>query len=222
MKTFRTLIVGMILGSGAATANAQYYQLANQIADVLQPALSGGLNYKGFVDASYTGGIGPRKANFVEITTTQGFSYASWFYMGVGLGVQAMITDRNDNYNPWQYPGDWDASRNHSRTGWVIPLYTDFRFNIGKPTDTSFFIDLRVGASFLVSDNYLEIGDGFLTDSEAFYFKPSIGLRIPLGESGKQAVNIGVNYQLMTQNYWYRNSDNVTLSSFGASVGFEW
>ena len=142
--------------------------------------------------------------------------------MGVGIGVQAIMTDRNDNYDPWQYPGDWDESRSRSRTGWIMPLYTDFRFNIGSPTDTSFFIDLRLGASFLLSDNYLEIGDGFLDSDQAFYLKPTIGMSIPLNNSGKQAVNIGVSYQLMTQNYWYRNSSDITLSSFGATIGFEW
>ncbi|MCM1348710.1 MAG: hypothetical protein NC338_04795 [Firmicutes bacterium] len=222
MKTFRALLASAALLCCTLTSHAQYYQLANQLTDVIRPALLGGFNYKGFVDASYTAGLGPRKASFVELTTTQGFQYASWFYMGVGLGVQALIADRNDNYNPWQYPGGWDSSRGHSKTGWVLPLYTDFRFNIGKPTDTSMFIDLRLGASFLLSDDYIEIGDGFLTNSEAFYFKPTIGMRVPLNESGKQAVNIGVSYQLLTQNYWYRYSDNVTLSSFGATIGFEW
>lgn len=222
MKTSRLLTASALLLAGSGLAHGQYYQLANQITDVLQPALLGGFNYKGFVDASYTAGVGPRRADFVELTTTQGFQYSNWFYMGVGLGVQMMNSTLGDNYNPWQYPGDWDASKRHSKTGWVLPLYSDFRFNIGSRTSTSFFIDLRVGASFLISDNYIEIGDGFLTNSEAFYFKSSIGMRIPLNDSGKQALNVGLSYQLMTQNYWYRNSNDVTLSSFGASIGFEW
>ncbi len=216
------MATGLLVLAGTTFASAQYYELANQIPQLISPALSGNFNYKGFVDASYTAGVGPRQADFVELTTTQGFKYSSWFFMGVGIGVQAIMTDRNDNYDPWQYPGDWDESRSRSRTGWIMPLYTDFRFNIGSPTDTSFFIDLRLGASFLLSDNYLEIGDGFLDSDQAFYLKPTIGMSIPLNNSGKQAVNIGVSYQLMTQNYWYRNSSDITLSSFGATIGFEW
>ena len=57
-----------------------------------------------------------------------------------------------------------------------------------------------------------------------FYFKPSLGVRVPLSSKNpKQAVNFGVTYQLLTSdnNYsWYGNS--VTLSSFGATIGFEW
>ena len=47
-------------------------------------------------------------------------------------------------------------------------------------------------------------------------------MRIPLNDSGSQAVNIGLSYQLMTQDYWYRSYSDVTLSSFGATIGFEW
>lgn len=222
MKSLRILAGLLLLGASASQASAQYYELANQIPQLLSPALSGSFNYKGFVDLSYTKGVGPRQADFVEVTTTQGFQYASWFYMGVGAGVQVVMTNRNDNYNPWQYPGDWDSSRGTSRTGWMLPLYTDFRFNIGEVKSPSFFIDCRIGASFLLNNDYLEIGDGFLSSNQTFYFKPGIGMRIPLTESGKQAFNIALNYQLMTQNYWYRSSSNITLSSFGASVGFEW
>ena len=163
-----------------------------------------------------------RQADFIEVTTTQGFQFTPWFYMGAGIGVQTIMTNRNDNYDPWQYPGDWDSNKGRSRTGWMLPLYSDFRFNIGPRNDTSFFIDLRVGASFLLSDDYLEIGDGFLNSDQTFYLKPSIGMRIPLNDSGSQAVNIGLSYQLMTQDYWYRSYSDVTLSSFGATIGFEW
>lgn len=222
MKKNRLIAFVLFVVMLPGLVHAQYYELANQIPQVLAPALSGSMNYKGFLDASYTKGIGPRQADFVEVTTTQGFQFVPWFYMGVGLGVQTIMTNRNDSYDPWQYPGDWDSSRGRSRTGWMLPLYSDFRFNIGSSTDTSFFIDLRVGASFLLSDDYLEIGDGFLNSNQAFYFKPTLGMRIPLNDSGSQAVNIGLSYQLMTQDYWYRSYSDVTLSSFGATIGFEW
>lgn len=222
MKRLRSLLPSLMLLGCCSAASAQYYQLANQIPQLIQPALLGGLNYKGFVEAGYTAGIGPRKANFAEISTTQGFRYSSWFFMGVGIAFQYVNTERSDNYNPWQYRGYADG-HSSSRGACMMPLYSDFRFNIGNGmTSTSFFIDLRLGASFLLGNDYLEIGDGFLTSNEAFYFRPSIGLRIPLNQSGSQALNVGVNYQLLTQDYWYRYSNDVTLSSFGMSVGFEW
>lgn len=222
MNTLKKIAVALTALFAGITAHAQYYQLANQIPQMLQPALSGGFNYKGFVDASYTKGVGPRQADFVELSTTQGFQYSTWFYMGVGLGVQAIMTNRGENYDPWQYPDEWDSDHGMSKTGWMLPLFTDFRFNIGKPQTTSFFIDLKLGASFLLSSDYLEIGDGYINSNQTFYFKPTIGMRIPLNDSGRQALNIGVSYQLMTQNYWYRYSSDIALSSFGCTVGFEW
>lgn len=119
----------LIIGTG--TAGAQYYQIANQIPGLLQPALSGGLNYKGYVDGSYVVGMGNRRADFLELTTTQGFRYSSWFFMGVGAGVQVMFSDSNHPERP-SWPADgFDPDRGTTRTACMIPLYTDFRFNIG-------------------------------------------------------------------------------------------
>ncbi len=223
MKKSRLNAISLAIMIGSASASAQYYQIANQIPQMLQPALSGSLNYKGFVDASYVKGIGQRNADFLELTTTQGFQYSSWFFMGVGAGVEAIFTNPNTSVDRWDNtPDSFDQSKGHSKTGWIIPLYTDFRFNIGSPANTSFYIDLRLGASFLVSNDYLEIGDGFMTNSECFYFKPSVGLRIPMNDIGSQALNTGISYQLVTSNYWYRYSYNTSLSSLGVSIGFEW
>ncbi len=88
MKKSRLNAISLAIMIGSASASAQYYQIANQIPQMLQPALSGSLNYKGFVDASYVKGIGQRNADFLELTTTQGFQYSSWFFMGVGAGVK--------------------------------------------------------------------------------------------------------------------------------------
>ncbi|MDE6271149.1 MAG: hypothetical protein K2M12_09900, partial [Muribaculaceae bacterium] len=135
----------------------------------------------------------------------------------------AVMTNPNGNGADWNSrPSSFDSSRGHGKTGCMIPLFSDFRFNIGGQQSTSFFIDLRLGASFLVSNNYLEIGDGYLTKSECFYFKPTLGMRIPLNDSGKQAVNVGVSYMLTTNSYWYNYYSNVSLSSIGLSVGFQW
>ena len=41
---------------GCASATAQYSDIANGIANVLMPAVSGAANYKGFVEAVYRGG----------------------------------------------------------------------------------------------------------------------------------------------------------------------
>lgn len=230
MKT-RLTILFMALASlfAAPRAEAQYYQIANQIPQLIRPALSGGLNYKGFVEAGYIGGIGDKRADFLDISTVQGFRYADWFFMGVGAGVDVLFAHQNEDWgNGWGGNPSYNDYWNHSNTetAVMIPLFTDFRFNIGNTNTSaaSFFIDLRLGASFLIGDDYVRIGDGYLTSTECFYLRPSLGVRIPVGGSNvKQAISIGVNYQLLTQNYWYyRGGSDATLSGFGATISYEW
>lgn len=216
------------MGLGGLTASAQYYQIANQLPQMIKPALVGGLNYKGYVEAGYMGGVGDKKADFVDISTTQGFRYADWFFIGVGAGVDILMSHTDDDWgNGWNGNPGYEGYYKHTdtKTAVMVPLYTDFRFNVGNSQGSvaSFFADIRIGASFLMGDDYVRIGNGYLTRSECFYLKPTIGIRIPVGSSNvKQAINIGVSYQLLTQNYWSYYSNSTTLSSFGASIGFEW
>lgn len=91
MKTFYRILAITALAAAPVAASAQYYEIANQLPSLIQPALSGSLNYKGFFEASYTQGMGKYKANFLEISTSQGFRYSNWFYMGVGIGVDFLF-----------------------------------------------------------------------------------------------------------------------------------
>ena len=208
----------------STNVSAQYYQIANQLTGLIRPALTGGLNYKGYADVSCLKGVGPRQVDFVSISTSQGFNYRSWFYMGVGLGVDIAMAHTNDGFGNDKPPHNNNWNHDYNRTGIMVPVFTDFRFNPGPRTNTSFYIDARIGAAFLMGSDYLAVADGFITNREYFYLKPSAGVRIPVNSSGKQAVDIGVTYQLLTGNYWYDSSSpyNVTLSSLGATVAFEW
>lgn len=229
MKRSLPLIISIVALSGAASARAQYYDMANQLVSMVQPALSGGFNYRGFLDAGFTGGIGRNGCNSLEISTTQGFKYSDWFFMGVGAGVNVIFAGQGDDIHTSSSPGHWGngfrPDYKQRDTGVVIPLYSDFRFNIGGEKYTSFFIDLKLGAAFLVGKNYLLTPDGVLDNSEGFYFRPTAGVRIPVNSKNtRQAVNIGVTYQLITNNYWNYGGyyNNTTINSIGATVGFEW
>lgn len=222
LRIFTFLMLGIV--STLIPAKAQYYQMANQLGQLIAPALSGSFHYKGFVDASYLYGVGSRQASYVEVITTQGMRYSDCFFMGVGAGVQAIISDPKSTFNDWDnvYDG-FDRFHGRTKTGWVIPLFTDFRFTLGDQISIGMFIDLRLGCSFLLSNDYLEIGNGYMTNSECFYLRPSFGMRIPVNiNNPKQALNIGVTYQLITSNYWYYHSSKSTLSAFGVTFGFEW
>lgn len=216
----RILTACLFLTTGFS-ARSQYYQLANQLPKLITPALSGSLNYKGFVDASYLQGLGNKKIDVINVSTSQGFKYANWFYMGVGLGLDIVKSHTGPNYGTlWTSPY---RPESYSTTGVMLPVFTDFRFNVGGPTSASFFADIRLGASFLMSNAYLAVGDGYITNREYFYLRPSVGVRIPLDKNvGKKAIDIGVTYQLITTNYWYNSIGNTTINSLGGTVAFEW
>lgn len=193
---------------------AQYLQIASQLANMMSPALSGSFSYKGFVDVSYLQGVGKAKLNIAGVSTSQGFKYSSWLYMGAGIGVDVAMAQSDDDYR-WNLPT--------RKTGIMVPVFTDFRFNVGKATSTSFYADIRIGASFLMGDRYLAIGDNLLTNRNFFYLKPSVGVRIPLSQTGKKAMNVGLAYQLLTSNNWYYSYyGNPTINSVGAMVSFDW
>ena len=222
LKYLKQIVLICLFALSGASSYSQYYQIASQLPDLIRPALSGSMSYKGFVDASYLVGVGNRNIDFVGVSTSQGFKYKDWFYMGVGIGVDVAISHTNkgfggENNNPY-----WNHK--YSKTAVLIPLFTDFRFNIGKLSSTAFFIDAKIGASFLMGSNYLAVADGFITNKEYFYLKPSMGVRIPIGGKNNKAINVGVVYQLLTSNYWYNtpSSYNVTLSSVGVTASFEW
>ncbi|MBD5309280.1 MAG: hypothetical protein HDS10_02475 [Bacteroides sp.] len=202
------------------SAKAQYAQIASKLPELISPALSGSMNYKGFVEATGTVGVGSNRVNFFGVSTSQGFQYASWFFMGAGIGVDVANASGVDNE-----PLFGVGRPNASSTRAMIPLFSDFRFNIGQGGGPSFFIDIKAGAAWIIGGNLL-VRDGVVSNSTKFLLRPSIGVRIPTNANNpKQAVNIGVTYQLLTANnswdYW-NNYYDTTLSSFGATVSYEW
>lgn len=205
------------------TASSQYYEIANRIPSLIQPAISGSMRYKGFVDLGYSKTLGNYNADFLEVSTSQGFQYTSWFYMGVGIGADVLFAHKNDNWGDgWEDPS-YGKDHGSMTTAVMLPLFTDFRFNIGGNKGASFFIDLKLGCSFLLSNKYISIGDGYLTNQEYFYLRPSLGIRIPTNSKNpKQAFDLGVSYKLLTSNYWNSRSRDITLNSLGVTVAYEW
>lgn len=218
----KMLLVSVMMLSGASIVKAQYYEMANQLTNMLQPALSGSFNYKGYVDATATFGIGDDRANFVGVSTTQGFQYSSWFYMGVGMGVDVAMASGDNPYHATPGYGYHSAARTKA----MVPIFSDFRFNIGDMSKPSMYIDIKAGATWLIGSSYLQLNNGALTGQTQFLLRPSIGVRIPTnGSNPKQAFNVGVTYQLITANnawgYWSSSYDT-TLNSLGVTASYEW
>ena len=224
MKKLLSLAVAAVMAVGMAVpARAQYYEIANQLPSLISPALSGSMQYRGFVEASGLAGMGKNRANFLGISTSQGFQYASWFFMGVGMGVDVAMAQQDDRYGAWD-PDDWEYGGT-AKTKCMIPVFTDFRFRIGNDNSVAAVIGLKLGAAWLLGDDDLMMKTAYMSNKTQFYFRPSLGVRIPVSsQNPKQAVNVAVTYQLLTSNnnytYWHDNS--VTLHNLGLTIGFEW
>lgn len=216
MAAMVALAVAAVFGS--QSASAQYWEAANQLTNLISPALSGSGAYKGSVELMGVAGLGDNKLNQVEIATSQGYQYNSWFYMGAGLGVSVVHAggDQNEAFSPYST----------KTTGVMIPVFSDFRFTfpLGGKSGSGMFIDLRLGASWLCGNTALVLKNNVMNNSTNFYFRPSIGARFPISSSNpKQAINIGLSYLLLTANNGYWHSYNTpTLSAIGASISFEW
>lgn len=206
-----------------AGASAQYYQIANQAGNMLQNVFRGGSNYKGYVEAGYTKTVGRYSSDSFEFSTSQGFR-RGWFYMGAGLGVDILNAHTESDWGQgWERSGDFDLTHKSSTTAVMMPLFTDFRGCFGDSGTASFFFGIKIGCSFLLGDKYVPIGNGYLTSSEYFYLKPSMGIRIPTNSKHpSQGVDIALHYKLLTSNYWNSWSRNITLNGIGASVAYEW
>lgn len=223
MKT-KIAIISLLISATSflsQNADAQYYEAANALQSLLRPALSGSGRYKGFVEAGYSHTLGNYKGDFIELSTSQGYQYNNWFFMGAGLGVDILFSQKNDSWGDNLVTPP--SSKPYTLTAPMLPIFTDFRFNIGNSTSVSFFLDLKVGCSFLLTNKYVAIGDGYLTNREYFFLDPSLGVRIPVNKKKpKQAFDFGVRYKLLTSNYWYQYNNNITLQSLGAFIAFEW
>lgn len=181
------------------------------------------MNYKGFIELSGVAGFGDNRANIIGVTTSQGFQYSSWFFMGAGLGVEVAMTNSD------MLSSDVGQARyrehSNSSTKVMIPVFSDFRFNFGNTGGVSFFADVKLGAIWLIGNSYLRLQEGCMTGDAQFYCKPALGVRIPVSSTNqRQAVNIGVAYELITSdnNYNYWNDNNITLNCLGVSLSFEW
>lgn len=223
LRRIIAVVVGMIIFGVGQQAKAQYYEIANQLPGVISPALSGSMNYKGFIELSGVAGFGDNRANIIGVTTSQGFQYSSWFFMGAGLGVEVAMTNSD------MLSSDVGQARyrehSNSSTKVMIPVFSDFRFNFGNTGGVSFFADVKLGAIWLIGNSYLRLQEGCMTGDAQFYCKPALGVRIPVSSTNqRQAVNIGVAYELITSdnNYNYWNDNNITLNCLGVSLSFEW
>lgn len=224
MKTRRFFYTLLLAVTAQLSASAQYSDIINGIANVLNPALSRSQSYKGFVEADYTQGFGNYRTNFATLSTSQGYQFSDYFYMGAGIGVDLFWSTVDEGWgNSWKPQRPDSQYNSYTSAAVMIPVFTNARLTLGDRSKASFFADLKVGAAFLCTSSYVKIRDGYLTNTNYFYLQPSVGVRIPVNKTHpRQAVNIGLHYRLITSDYWSGYQATVPLNGAGLNASFEW
>lgn len=215
---------GVALSVASPEAHAQYYEIANQLPNLIAPALSGAGAYKGYVEMHGLAGVGDNRANFIGLSTSQGYQYTPWFFMGAGIGVDvAKAVTEDHGYYPDSsfHPGYWQ--HNSSETRVMLPIFTDFRFTFPMG-QYGFYADIKTGASWILGNHYLRINDAMMSTNAQFFLQPSVGVRMAIDpQHPSRALNLGVTYRLLTaNNNYYWNGNSLTLNGLGATIGYEW
>lgn len=224
MKLYKSAILGLLALASVAPARAQIGEIVNGLTNVALPVIKQGAGYKGYLEADFTAGVGNYRTNFVTLATSQGYQLNNWFYMGAGIGVDMLWSTVNRGWGDnWSASDPSWYSHESTSSAVMIPVFTDFRFILGQQTQTSFFLNFRLGAAFLCSDSYVKVRDGYLTNREYFYFQPAVGVRVPINSTNpRQALDVGIHYRLMTSNYWNNWQYNATINGLGVNISYEW
>lgn len=148
-------------------------------------AMQPGRGYRGFVDwsndatldlgfLSADGGGGDATEIFTGLSTSHGYQFNDWLYVGGGAG--------------FEYNLDWKASENeyewHAR--YIIPLFAECRLDAKWNRFTPFF-STRLGAN--------------LAHHGGIYFSPIVGYRFNWGRHS--AINLALGMTLYGRRYSY-------------------
>lgn len=124
--------------------------------------------YHGFVDAGYTFGIGDYDFGKVEISSTHGYQFNSYFFLGGGIAFHFI--------SEYETP-DMTIALDYRKRAFDIPLYANTRITFLKGC-ISPFIDAK--------------GGYYLTHHGELYVNISIGCRFAIQHG--QAINIYIGY----------------------------
>lgn len=124
--------------------------------------------YRGFADFGYTVGVGDYEFGRFEVSTTQGYQFNPYFFVGGGVGFHFMQSYETAGMEIALDKRDAKVS---------IPLFADLRGTFSKRKFAP-FIDLKAGY--------------FLTNNDGLYGNISVGCRMTVKR--KQAVSLSVGY----------------------------
>ena len=166
--------------------------------------------YRGFIDLGYTKGTGKYSVlDRVEISTSHGYQFNPYIFLGIGSGIHYYESIYTYNEN----------GEETSLDALIVPIFADFRCNFTEGHVVPYF-GLKAGYSIDVDDKFNDMG---------FYANPSFGLKVMVNAS--MAVNFNLGYTVQaTKNYIENYTDNgdftttkesTNLGGLNFRVGFE-
>lgn len=149
--------------------------------------------YKGFVDFGYTFGIGDYSINRLEITTSHGFQFNPYIFLGGGTGLHYF----------------------HESESTAMPLFADFRVNFKKGSVVP-FAGLKTGYTFMLSDDVEDLG---FYCAPSVGVKVMMNHRMALNLSLGYTIQLFDYYYSDYYNYYFYATEN--LSGISLKLGLE-
>lgn len=135
--------------------------------------------YRGFIDLGYTVGIGDWGIGRLEATTSHGYQFNPYFFLGAGSGVHYYCTDGVDDL--------------------VVPIFLDIRGNFTKGAIVP-FAGIKAGYSFIATESFEDFGA---------YLAPAIGVKFMMSEKSAFNLSLGYTFQFAEIYYYgYSSSEN--------------
>jgi len=164
--------------------------------------------YRGFVDAGYTVGIGDYEFGRVELSTSHGYQFNPYVFLGAGVGLHFM---QKYETNGMEIALDTRDSKVD------VPVFGNVRFNFAK-SKIAPFVDGKVGY--------------YVTNNGGLYYNVSAGCRFSI--NAKQAVSVSVGYTSQELEFetfdsfsskynldYTRSPRKLTAEGVAIKVGFE-
>lgn len=148
--------------------------------------------YKGFVDLGYTAGVGDYSAGRMELTTSHGYQFNPYLFLGAGTGFQYY----------------------HEGETFTLPIFADIRANFMKGPIVP-FVGFKAGYTLAFFDGISGLG-AYLAPNVGVKFavSPNTALNFTLGYTGQIAK---IEYY---DSYDYY-SGHITLSGISFKIGLE-
>lgn len=159
--------------------------------------------YRGFVDFGYTAGVGDMNIGRVELTTSHGFQFNPYLFVGAGTGIHCYFKANERKL---------ELSEKECLP--VIPFFVDLRGSFLKGSIVP-FIGIKLGYSCALvsaSNEYDFSGLGL-------YIAPSAGVKFAITSQAMLNLSLGYSVQNTTiGEYSYRDYDETTINMGGVSI----